>query len=461
MLRRRICLWIRTTAIPAAVVAAVCAGCATYGLGMRGMLDRLARGDAGSALAELEKNPREGDALYQLEHGLLLRLAGRPSESNAAFDAAHAITEDLYTKSLTREAAALALTDRIRPYEPPTHEILLARHYQALDYLDRGDLEGAAVEARRIGHLLDEIAGGSRTPPAKRDLLPALTAALILEAAGEPDNALVCYRRLLRDGEAEGHPADSLPEWVVPRARRLALEVGADLSGELPPDSASGRVTARPAFTAVVFVESGFVPPRDEVRIQVPILKTEEHENHGSLGPRVGERALSIEREAWDAPDPVEIAYWLEIALPTFGPDPFLPTVCEISSRRIRAPGVTVSDVAASARSLLEQEMPGIAVRTAIRSLIKYAAHHEAEEELGSTAAILVNILGAATEQAETRTWLSLPHQIDIALLDLAAPMESVELSVRDGSGRSWSGRVALSRPPGPSFGFGSFRAWP
>jgi uncharacterized protein len=446
-------------AILLATAAAVAAGCAPYGLGMQRVLDRLVRGDPASALAQLEKKPREDDALYQLERGLLLRLAGRTRESTAAFEAAHGIAEDLYTKSVGREAAALAVTDRIRPYRPPTHELLLARHYEARNYLDEGDIEGAAVEARRIGLLFDEIASGSQDPPADGDLLARLTGALILEAAGEPDNALVFYRNILREArDPRSGLRLSLPEWLAGRARRLADEVGVDLSSELPPDSAAQQPPAPPSFTAVVFVETGLVPPRTESRISVPILKSEEEKDMSWVGGRVGERALVLRGAEWTAPEPAEIAYWLELALPAYGPDPFLPTQCEVSACGRFARGSQAADVASSARATLEREMPGIALRTALRALIKYAAHHQAEEKGGTGMGILVNILGAATEQAETRTWLSLPHQIDLAVLDLPVAVDTVGLSVWDSANGERSMRVPLHRSPGSSIGFGSYR---
>ncbi|MBD3162598.1 MAG: hypothetical protein GF346_09545, partial [Candidatus Eisenbacteria bacterium] len=105
-------------------------GCAPYRYGMEPVLVRMEQGDVPGALERLRGDPREGDALYLLERGLLERLAGRLEESSRSFEEAVEIAEDLYTRSLSREAAALAVTDRVRPYRPPPHEILLARYYQ-------------------------------------------------------------------------------------------------------------------------------------------------------------------------------------------------------------------------------------------------------------------------------------------------------------------------------------------
>lgn len=185
--------------------------CAPYRSGLEDVLAQLARGDAIAALASLERRPRENDALYQLERGLLLREAKRFDESGAAFADADRIAEDLFTRSVSNEVASLAVSDRVRPYRPAPYERLLARFYQARNYIDRNDLEGALVEARRIEQLLNEqqdAAGGE--VPAWIPLL-YLTAGIIQEAGGRPEEALRLYRRLYDDARRRGADLDALP----------------------------------------------------------------------------------------------------------------------------------------------------------------------------------------------------------------------------------------------------------
>jgi len=318
------------------------------------------------------------------------------------------------------------------------------------------------VEARRIGLMLDEVETGVRNPPALPDLLSPLTAALILEAAGEPDNALIHYRRILREaGDPDRPECLPVPEWLAPRALRLAQLVGADITGELPADSAAELLSSPPSFTAVIFVENGFAPARGELDLSVPILKTESGKGHDWIGPRIGERTLLLRHEAWSTPEPEEIAYWLDVALPVYEADPYTSPSLEVSGPGWRGEATIAADIAASARASLEQDMPGIALRAGLRALIKYAAHHEAEEEIGKGMGILVNILGVASEQAETRTWLSLPHEVDLAVIDLPAAADTVTVSLREGTGWERTRRIALTRPPGCPFGFGSYRTWP
>lgn len=432
-------------------------GCAPYGKGMRPVLDQLARGDPGGALARLEDSAKEDDVLYQLERGLLLRLVGRLEESCRAFDDADRIAEDLFTRSITNEAVSLATTDRMRPYRPPAHELLLARFYQALNYLERGDLEGALVESRRIAQILDERRD-SEDPGIERVAPVAhLLAGLIREAAGEPDAALVHYRRLFADAHASAQVLGrDPPEWLIRRCWRLAGAVGVDLTGELP-EPYDGREPTPPRFTAVLFFEQGFVPPRLEARIDVPIFKKEAENDAAQLGPVIGTRGLAIHRDGWAAPRGAEIAYWLAIALPYYGPDPFVPAQPRISSGGRTAGADAFANVAGQARDQLAQEMPGIAARTAVRTITKYLAQREAKKQGGEIAGILTNVIGAATEQAETRTWLTLPHEISVAALDLPAAVDRLDLQWFGGER---SEAFELVRIPDSDIGLCLFRTW-
>lgn len=73
---------------------------------------------------------------------------------------------------------------------------------------------------------------------------------------------------------------------------------------------------------------------------------------------------------------------------------------------------------------------------------------------------ILVNLLGVVTESAETRSWLSLPHQVTLAVIDAPAPVERVTLRIREADGNVDVIELPLARPPGSAFGFGTYRAW-
>lgn len=403
-------------------IAAV--GCATYAGGLRPMLDRLGRGDPAGALARLENSPREDDALYHLERGLLLRLSGRLQESSRAFDEADRISEELYTKSVSQEAAALAISDRIRSYRPPAYERLLARHYQIRNYLEEGDGEAALVEARRCEQLLNELQdakGGEPLP-----WIPAvyLSAALAHEAAGRPDDALRLYRRLYRDG---GDAAAGLPQWTARRMHRLARVVGVAPEELGVADPSLNEPEETPDLvTTVVWVERGLVPEREEVRLRVPILKSEAAYDPMRVGFEARDRAIQM--RAGFGPDlsRLEISYWLEIALPAMPSGETQSGPSWLGVHGDRVDGVTVGDVGRLARESLDEQMPSIVVRSIVRAIAKYGATKGVEKRAGEIGGILTNVLGAATERAETRMWLSLPDRIDLIVVDSSSPADAV-----------------------------------
>jgi hypothetical protein len=86
-------------------------------------------------------------------------------------------------------------------------------------------------------------------------------------------------------------------------------------------------------------------------------------------------------------------------------------------------------DLGEEARESLERDYGEIVLRTVVRALLKWAVHRQAEKGAGELGGVLANVLGAATEAAETRTWLSLPQEIDAALLEgVPATLDRVDL---------------------------------
>jgi hypothetical protein len=76
----------------------------------------------------------------------------------------------------------------------------------------------------------------------------------------------------------------------------------------------------------------------------------------------------------------------------------------------------------------LEQEMPTIIARAAARQAVKYQVTKQARQE-DTALGLLVNLTGALLEQADTRSWTTLPQAIYMARVSLAPG--TYNLSVR------------------------------
>jgi hypothetical protein len=229
--------------------------------------DALAGGrwDAALRQAGRERDGGPSDALLrELYRGTAAYYGGRWPESALAFDRAARMADDRYTKRVSRGALALATNDRALPYVPGDNERLLAHYYAALGYLHAHDLNGAAVEARRLAYRLQQA--DARRDPLDRSTRAALRyfTGAVFEAAGDREDAEVAYRNAaalgaaVDDAAARRAEADSALRGTLRGARRRG---GAALAAAAPAGPASGEV--------VVLVEGGFVAHRVNERLSV------------------------------------------------------------------------------------------------------------------------------------------------------------------------------------------------
>jgi hypothetical protein len=219
-------------------------GLTRYDDGLRALMRD---GEFDSTLARLAAEEASGtDALLRLQHeGLAAHYAGRYEESNTALQLAAELADERYTRSISQAALSFLTNDRVLPYRPPRSERLLIHYYGALNYLRMGDPEGAAVEARRLSHLLDLYERNGELSPAEQQLHATLhyVTGAVFELSREPNAASVAYRLANRSLAVDpvqndaDLPADSLGEVLVlvergfasyPVARALDLPLESD-----------------------------------------------------------------------------------------------------------------------------------------------------------------------------------------------------------------------------------------
>ena len=143
--------------------------------------------------------------LYYLDLGVL-------EHYNRDFDAsiqyltkATEVYENLYTRSVTNEAAAIATNDNIRPYRARPFELLLLYEFQVLNFLAKGDLEGAAVEVRRGQIAMEQLYQKDNKKVNDNGFLRYL-GALVYELNGETDDAAIAYYKTVQAYDESKHP---------------------------------------------------------------------------------------------------------------------------------------------------------------------------------------------------------------------------------------------------------------
>jgi uncharacterized protein len=111
-------------------------------------------GNYQAAIENIEKDKKklynsEDSFLLEFDLGVLHHYNQNFKESIKHFANAEQIMEDLYSRSVSNEAAALLTNDNIRPYRPYPFEMQWLYQTQILNYLALGEIDESVVEARR------------------------------------------------------------------------------------------------------------------------------------------------------------------------------------------------------------------------------------------------------------------------------------------------------------------------
>lgn len=439
----------------ALLLSLILSGCgAAYSGYMSGSLKRLEKGDYEGALGKLEKpDGKTNKLLYYLEKGLILHYQGQYEASNLEFERAERLSDVLYTRSVSREIAALLSNDSVVAYRGEEFELALIHYYRAMNYAQLGDRQAALVECRKTNLKLEDHAQRSAYKLSyKNDAFLQYMTGLFYEAEGEWNDAYISYKDALKGYRAYDEAFGlQVPRMLLRDLARLAGRLGyADEVAEyieryqLRPE----ELQPVPGGELVVFVESGFVPRKRQVEFSVPIMEDEhkvavwtvsERAVHRYHHPRVYHRG--------------RVDYWLKVALPEYREMPSQVAGVRLRMGAQSAMAAKAEDLDAIAQRTFAQKFDTILLRTVARNLAKYMAskgiekafekddddddaHAWAKEGLGEVLGGLVNLFGAATEAADTRNWLSLPRDIRIARLPVAPGMATPTLEFVDDQGQ-------------------------
>ena len=429
------------------------AGCATYTAKIADLRPELAAGDYDAALATIAEETGDKDVLLRyLESGLILHRAGRWVESNEAFAAAERTAEELYSGSLTESAVSLFTNDMQISYRARPFEMAMVPYYRALNYIELGLPEDALVEARKtsllLSHYIDAtIAGIERGDTddlarTRNDPFMLYFSGMLYDWDGELNDAFIAYRNAATAyQDLRSLTSVEIPPSLAGDLERTSGNLGfgaelAHLRAACPAVfAASSAETDVPdsAGTVVVLLESGFVPAKNQNRLNLPIFEGETYDDDNywawQLAARSGDSYAVIEG--------YKVKYWLTVAIPELRAAP-----SPVRSVRLRTPdggsvtGVRAHHPAATALITFEAEYAMILFKTILRGLSKYLATTTIEKE-SQFLGLLANIFSSATETADTRSWVLLPEQIQLVRVDLPAGVHDLSLDLLDGSGRT------------------------
>lgn len=405
-------------------------GCASnsiltpYPLRAGGYTHALATAALPSAVDDARKVKSGRDAaLARLEEGRLTQLQGDAAASRAAFAEADRLERREADKAAisasqtANQGLSLVSNDNVITYRLPVHEQIFLHTYQALNYLSANDREGAMVEMRQAQTLQDKARDSHESqedaeplPPMARehyssetanlDSLAARTgsasqnawslylAGVLYEAAGQWDDAYIDYKRAL--ALTPEHPV--LAQDVSRLAARLNRREDVSLL-KLPKPAPAAKADEG---SVVVLFEEGLVPPRQELFLPFP----------------------------WPEA-------WYVLAIPYY-PQPWQASApLRLENHALKQPVLTrpVTDVQALAARALKDRLPALLLRQTLRAQTKHRMQEESADKGGSLLGVLVGAWNLISEQADLRSWLTLPRYAHIARFNLPEGEQEIRLN--------------------------------
>lgn len=411
------------------LAAVLASGCGGPSAEMRKALTaQLVAGDFAGAeqrivAAKESSYGRKNMVLYYLDLGAVQHDAGKYKESDQSFAAAEQRMDELFTKSVSKEAGRFLLNDTTTDYAGERFERALVNVYRALDHLFLGNREGALVEARKLSRLLQEYADTSagKSTAYKDDAFAQYITHLLYEDDGNRDSARISLAKAAKVYElysaSYGMPA--------PKLEPAGEEKG---GGEL------------------VFIHANGVAPRKVSRsFQVAW-------NQAVLALDASKDDEAQSAQARNAIRAGIAGKAVTVAYPAYVQEPFRIAASVVEAAGRQAPTQLVEDVSAIAVKDLDERQALIKTRAIARATVKFALAKAAadaakkkygEKSLQAIAAqVAANVAAAATEIADTRAWNTVPAQFRLARVKLPPGVHDVTVRYMDASGAVLATRV-------------------
>jgi uncharacterized protein len=423
------------------------------------------KGDFLSTVIDLKKQPKlygkNGRFLYNMDIGMLYHFAGMYDSSTAYLLKASKIYDDLFTRSVTNEAASILINDNVRPYRSKPYEITLLHQVLQFNYLSMNLTDEALVEARATQLLFNEWERkNAKDNRYFTDGMFHYVTSMAYDQEGQTDDAMIS---LFKAVQAYQQGPVALPPAVSDQAFSLFQKNNraADID----------RLKIRP-----VSVKPGslFAIENEQTEIVVvgyagkgPVLVENEW-----WGDWVKGGVLILHHKASDgrdetmvipAPIPVDgdsrhngkskeaATVFVKVAVPdlkTYSSQTSYFTVEEEPGIR-SLPTYIVGNLNQQAGKQLEDAKGSIVARTVARVVTRTIAAQEAKKQMATDSPIAnllislgTDLLSSQLEKADTRCCFFIPQTVQIARIPVKPGIHTVTVSARDNGGAILSSRT-------------------
>ncbi len=413
--------------------------------------------DVVGALSHLPKQGKGHNAynLSLLEQARLNFVLAKWPESEALFSMAYQDIERENEKAKIQiskgfeQAGAVVSNDSAIEYMVPAYEQSMLHSYQALNYVFQDDLSAALVEIRRanlvqeqalrdnqqeieqaIEKLQAQGVASSSLYQAYGVMAPEIAelkngfqnsytfylSGVLYEATGELNDAYIDYKRAL-----EISPDNIFLQRDVIRLAGL-LKMTDDLASFTERYTSSNNLESPIASNdgeLVLFYEQGVIAARREARLSLPVST-----RHGDMR-------------------------FFSVSLPSYSDDIGRAKPLTLTFEQQQYQSNEIVKLQALAMKTLEQQLPAMVTRQVIRLLAKERLRRKMKQQGGDIGNILASLYNLASEHADTRSWQTLPQNIQILRVSLPPGQHQLAVAGVDGAVSLdvtiYSGRITLA----------------
>lgn len=356
----------------------------------------------------------KNELLYLLDKAYVLQMAGLYPESIKVFEKAKQQLDELYTQSISNIATTWLINDNRAPYRGEYFEHTLINVLQSFNFAALDNVAEALVEMRdadRRLNVLHDIYRYNKSPVYREDAIARLWAGILYESRGDRQNindAVIAYRNALKVYQDGFHSRTGvkipqvLIENILAATQYLGFAEYAQLKAQFPNVQYSSIAERSQKAEVYLIHQNGLSPVKHPLNIPVPLPG----------------------------------GYASQLAFPTYDKRFYSITSSELVAAsdkqdEIKTESELCANIEAIAAESLNDRKVQIYAKSALRPLGKYVAEraveNKVEENSGDGAASAVkgvsSIYNLFSEQADLRSWQTLPAQIRIARLVLEPGM--------------------------------------
>jgi hypothetical protein len=395
-------------------------------------------GNYEEALSEIDDDDCDsgGDQLlYLLERATIKQNMGDFEGSNRDFETAYDVIRDyenrptVSIRDMSAEVGAAVYNETTLSYKGYGFEKFLIHIYKALNYLMLGDLEGAGVEIRRLDErrkieiaeherVLDDATEAAHERDLQEDQLSDVSSQLI---------------------KAYG-PAYDLAESVTNLYLSAFGSYLSSLHYDLGGNYSEALIDCRRVISQAPNFESARIDAASYGAddIHLPAVELDLSQNGDLL--LFFQCGLSPVKKEIFIPIPTGDG-WLAVAFPIYQtvPTELKQAIVYLDGGEAGTTGMLSNIEAKQIRNLVDQ-IPVMIVRQAVRVIIKGVVLHQVSKEAGVWGELAMSLYNTISEQADLRSWLLLPQNIQALRLYPPSGKHTVRIDIIGDSGVTLGG---------------------